>query len=182
MAFPESPPASAGFSISLNTPSAADGTYSLRMTPAADSSILRGVLNSLPGGDFTLTVGVAGYWGVNYLGAGILFRDSAGKYIFFGPMCVSGRVLNQQNWSDHTTFAAEGAIALGSSDYPRFVRAVFTASSSDVQFSYSYSGDNFVDVGAAVTYLGTADAFGIGVSITNGSVPPLAFFTHYAVA
>lgn len=173
------PPAIADFSTALNTPNATDGTYSLKMAPAADSSLLRGYLKSLPGGDFTLTIKVQGSFGVNFNGIGMMFRDSAGKYVFYGLKCITGRLLNVENWSTHTTFSAETSFSLGAVEFPSFLRAQFTSATSDIAFSWSYTGDNWVSQGAANTYLATCDAYGIGCSVNNASIAPIGFWEHF---
>lgn len=176
------PPTIAGFSTALNTPAGTDDTYSLKLAPAADAHIIRGYLNSLPGGDFTVTVKVQGSLTANFNGQGIVFRDSSGKYVMGGIHHSGGPRLAVGNWSDHTSQAADHAlVSLGLSEWPTWFRAVYTASSSDIQFSYSYTGDNFTNYGASNTYLATGNGFGICTTCWNASTAPVVYFEHYAV-
>lgn len=177
------PPATGDFSITLNTPAGSNGTYSLQMAPAADAHILRGYLNSLPGGAFTATVKVSGSLFANYNGMGLVFRDSAGKYVAGVVQHADGGRVAVGNWSDHTTQAADHALlSIGNSEVPTWLRATFTSSSSDIQFAYSYTGDNWINYGTLNTYLGTCDAFGIVASCWNGTTAPRVWFEHFAVA
>lgn len=179
------PPTIATFTTALNTPTATDGTYSMLFAPAVDAHIIRGYHKALPGGDFTVTVKVQGSMAIQYNGMGIIFKDSANKYVAgvlqHGDTAVGCR-LAVGNWSDHTTQAADHAlVSLALSEWPTWIRAQFTASSSDIQFQYSYTGDNWVNIGTSNTYLGTADAFGIGVTCWSATTAPRAWFEHYAV-
>lgn len=177
------PPATGDFTITLNTPNGANDTDSLKLAGAVDANILRGYLKALPGGDFTATVKVTGSAAVNFNGFGLIFRDSAGKYVNVGVVHDTTGLVIVEQWSDHTTFNAQHATArVGASEWPTWFRATFTSATSDIQGAYSYTGDNWVNLGAANTYLGTCDAYGIATYHSNASTPPIAWFEHFATA
>lgn len=176
-------PLKADFSIDLNSGLAGstDGTYCLYMEGAADASLLRGLLNSAGGADFTVTVKVATGFIPNYSGAGILIRDSAGKYVGFGPLGVNGATnIEFAQWSDQTTFSS-GASNRGISGGKIWLRIFYDHSAGTIEGFCSFDGENFHSMGTN-SYLGAnVDAVGIGIMNRNSGNSQAGWFYHYEV-
>lgn len=179
-------PVSTDFPTVINTPTVTDGTESLLMqgTVRSGSATIRALLKSLPGGDFSVIVGVRARQGFNVNSAGIVFRDSASKFIAIHNVHNTSIVSVIDQYSTSTAFASavSGARTHGSSNAPIWLKATFTSATNDVEGFYSYTGDNWVSLGTS-TYLGTADAFGIGMNndMPSGSTAPIAQFFHFEV-
>lgn len=176
------PPTNSLFSITLNSPTSTDGTYALYMTGTADASLLRGKLRTLPGGNFSVIIKVTGTWMDNFNGAGLVFRDNAGKYTTAVFLCSSAFRCLSDNWSDHTTFASNNTdwTFPNNEMRPTWLKADFNSATNDVTYSYSYVKEHWVTVGTS-TYLGTCDAFGLLTVFSNGSLVPKAWFEHWEV-
>ena len=173
-------PVAADFSITLNSPTVNDSGYGFSMSGAVDASLLRGLLNPVPGGDFSVITRVQGEWSHNYNAAGILFRDTAGKYVSVNLVYVSGGWAETTQWSDQTTFASgANTYDLNDANWPEWLKADFDSATNDITASISWDGNNWYTLGTS-TYLGTCDAFGLGVSCRS-TYTVWASFSYYLV-
>lgn len=181
---PRTLPRKGDFSIDLNSGLAGstDGTYGLYMEGAADASLLRGLLNSAGGADFTAICKVAVHSIPNYSGAGILVRDNTGKYTFCGPFGVNnGGYIEYSTWSDQTSFfSGLNGRGLGTTDI--WVKVFYDHSAGTLLVSTSADGEIWHDFDTTNSHLGAnVDAVGIGIQNRNGSISTGAWFKHWEV-
>lgn len=173
--------------IVVNTPTAAGGSDSFLMTSDGLSgavSRLDGRLQTLPGGDFTVTVRVRAKFQYGNCQAGLVFRDTGGKFVIVVNVMEVGT--RAANWSSSTVenSIVTGTRSIGVSAFPQYLRATFNSTTNDVEGFWSYTGDNWVSCGTS-TYLGTADAVGLCTILGYGGAPsPVtinAFFEEFEV-
>src|SRR3546814_19911447 len=69
------PPVSADFPIVLNAPTVTDGVAGMIVVGATATPAIRGILQSLPGGDFTVTMNAKARRGGHFHGGGFLLRQ-----------------------------------------------------------------------------------------------------------
>lgn len=182
---PDFIPAVGDFSTTVGSPTTADGTDSLFMSAPFGTTQKRALLKSLPGGDFTVILGVRGHLTSSGASHGIMFRDSSGAYICVGNLNDGG--VPKSTIAQITSANAFSLItgrAHGSSTKPIWFKANFTASSNDVDGFWSYVyNDNWTSMGTS-TFLGTADAFGLGfiqAPLSSDPDPQNAWFFHFEV-
>jgi hypothetical protein len=174
-------PLIADFSITLNAPAGTNQADALQMTGAADNDLLRGYLNLIPAGNFSVVIKAEIFSRGNFNGFGIAFRDTAGKYVVCGPIHVGGPYAEIGQWSSQTAFAG-GVVpyAFGVAAWPEWYKADFDASTNDVTFSISRNGVDWISLGTS-TYLATCDAVGIVTVFRNSTLAPTAWFKHYEI-
>lgn len=175
------PPVNTDFTITLNAPTVTDSGNGILLESATDAHILRGRLKSLPGGNFTVIARVTGAYSVDFNQAGIVFRDTSGKYVIAGPMNVAGTWFEHGQWSDQTTWnSAAGGYDLDTANFPEWVKCEFDSTTNDITSYFSWDGWNWKSIGTS-TYLATADAFGIACGQRSTSRGVLAAFSSWAV-
>lgn len=175
------PPTTGMFSISLNSPNATNLTNSLQMDPAAGAPTLRGLLTTLPGGNFSVRIKMAARRTGNFNGSGLLFRDNGGRYIHVGIVHNNGAIVVSDNFNSDTSFNSGAATLFfsASDDLPQWIRADFDASNNDISAFFSYDGVDWIAVGGPNNFLTTCDAFGIGCAVSGSAFN--TWWQHYEV-
>lgn len=175
------PPLAANFPTVINSPVVTDGPKSLLMKGAAASSVVRGIFQDLPGGDFSVIAKIRALGIANFNSAGIAFRGTDGKYITAGYVHVTGHYIEITQWSSSTAMLnGSASLDLGESALPSWYKADFDEATSDVTLSVSFCGTNWHTLGTS-TYLGTANAVGIALGCRNAGTPPVAWFEHFEI-
>lgn len=185
---PDNVPAAGDFSVTVGTPTTLDGTESLLMTATGGTGTvnqIHGLARTLPAGNFSVIVKLHCYHAEQNNNAGIIFRDTAGKYVTIVNMVFSSAPLSTvEQYTTRTSLtSALTARQHGKHSTPVWLKASFDSGTNDVEGFYSFTGDNWESLGTS-TFLGTADAVGIGVMLHyagTGTFTTRAWFEHFEV-
>lgn len=162
------PPRAASFPIVVNSPTVTESEGALLMSGAPATATLRAILKPVQPNNFTVITRMRGYGRTEFDGAGIVFRDTSGRFLQIGPVQVFGGFIENAGWFDSFNFGSSGVTGGGAEDFnvspvPEWFKAEANVATNTVTASYSFDGENWITLGTPAAF-GTIDAYGIGVS------------------
>lgn len=173
-------PASTDFANTVGVPAISDGTYSMKVSTTVNGG-LAGKSNPSPSLPFHADIKVEGTIFTDFNSMGFMIGDTSGKYVTVILVSNGGLKLAIENWNSQSSFNATFAsLDLVRGPFPTWLRVDVDAS-GDVAGYYSFSGDNWIQIGASRSnFLGTVDELGIQ-STRSSAINANAFFESYEV-
>lgn len=170
------PPSTGDFSTVGTTVVESSLPEQLTISAAPDSDRINGYLRNIPAGDFTVTTRVISDAHNNYNGAGVILKDTDGKYAVIAQYWNGGNSVEVQNWVDETTFSTGsfGSVQIG--PQARYLR--FTYIGGVITYYYSQDGFYWILMGVDST-LGTLESYGFGISSRSASNGVVAGFQYW---
>ncbi|AAT69482.1 gp87 [Alphaproteobacteria phage PhiJL001] len=163
--FRVAPPDPADFATVLNSPTVTQpDTITTNLSGAADASLVRARLTTVPVGDFTIDARLRSDAASTFNGGGIVLRDTLGAITMFGFVFATPLSVEVGEWTDQTTFSAgQGTISDEDGDYEYFRITVVGST-----ITYLASKDGLVyDTIHTDSFLGTLQDYGFGVGNRN---------------